>query len=279
MGVGAFLAFRSSFARTMRIHLSLVTVALAVSACGTPRPAAPTPGAPVGQTVAAAQVRSARDLVRMAQAMHSERFYRSLTFRQTTTFYGEQGTRSETWIEALELPGLLRIDLPEPGQGNVVIYRGDSTYVYREGTQVVARPGGNPLLQLGFDLYWLPPMRALAYMADAGIDTSVVTENAHAGRPAWVIGARPGDTTSAQVWYDRERLVFLRLIQNDGEEVTDIRFEGYEPLAGGWIAPRVEIYSDGVLVMTEDYHDLRTAVDLPAGTFTPTGAPAVHWWE
>ena len=53
----------------------------------------------------------------------------------------------------------------------------------------------------------------------------------------------------------------------------------YEPLGDGWIAPRVEIYTDGRLVMTEDYHDMRPGVDIAPGTFSPVGAPAVHWWE
>ena len=254
-------------------------VALGLSACGTPRLAAPGDGQNGGQPVSAASIRTAGDLVQLVRATHSQRWYRTLTFVQTTTFYGEQGTRSETLNEAAELPGRLRIDLPAPGQGNLVIYRGDSTYIFREGSQVAARPGSNPLMLLGFDVNWLTTAETLAGMSALGIDTTRVTENSHAGRPAWVIGAAPGDTTSPQVWYDRERLVFLRLIENDGEEVTDIRFEDYEPLAGGWIAPRVEIYSGGRLVMTEDYHNVQAGVDLPPGIFSPGTAPTVHWWE
>jgi hypothetical protein len=261
------------------LSVLIVLVTLGLSACGASRPAAPAGVETVRRPVVEAPVRTAGDLVRTAQARHGAGWYRTLTFVQTTTFYGEQGTRSETWHEAASLPGMLRIDLPAPGEGNVALDRGDSTYVFREGSRVVARDGGNPLMLLGFDLYWLETAQTLAGMAEMGIDTTVVSQGTHAGRPAWIVGAAPGDTISAQVWYDRERLVFLRLIEHDGDETTDIRFENYEPLSGGWIAPRVEIYTDGRLVMTEDYHDMRAGVALPAGTFSPVSGPSVRWWE
>ena len=261
----------------MKRLLPAAAIAALIAACGTPRPAAYSApdttaiGAPI-------EVRTAADLVRQAKARHAATWYRTLTFRQTTTFFGEEGTRAETWIEALDAPGRLRIDLPEPGNGNIALYRGDSTYVFRDGEQVVARAGGNPLLTLGFDLYFLPTVETLGHMAAAGIDTTQIGTGTWAGRPAWIVGDDGGDATTPQVWYDRERLVFVRLILNEGEAVTDIRFEQYAEFAGGWIAPRVEIYTNGELVMTEDYHDMRAGVDLPPGTFSPVSGPAVRWW-
>jgi hypothetical protein len=260
----------------MRPLLAAALAVITLSACGTPRPAATDSS---GQPVSAAPVRTAGDLVQLARATWSERFYRTLTFRQTTTFMGEEGTRSETWLEALEAPGRLRIDLPEAGAGNVVLFRGDSTYIFRDGAQVAARDGGNPLLQLAFDIDWRPTNETLNIMADLGIDTAVVGTGRWAGRPAWIVGADDGNTRTPQLWFDRERLVFLRLIEVDDGEVTDIRFERYLEFAGGWIAPWVEIYRDGELVMTEEYHDLRGRVDLPAGTFSPVSGPTVRWWD
>ena len=51
--------------------------------------------------------------------------------------------------------------------------------------------------------------------------------------------------------FDRERLVFVRLVERQGEAVSDTRVRDYRPLGGGWIAPTVEFYADGVLAQTE----------------------------
>jgi hypothetical protein len=255
---------------------------LALLAAGCARPPA-APAQPAGVGVMDAPVRTASDFVALARARYSATWYRTLTFVQTTTFHTPEGAREETWYEAARIPGRLRIDLPELGAGNVALFRGDSTYVFREGEQVVARPEGNPLVLLAFDLYRLPTAETLAGMARLGIDTTVVHADTWGGRPMWVIGAAEGDTTAPQVWYDRERLVFVRLIEREddgpGPDVTDIRFERYEPLAGGWIAPRVEVFSDGRLVMTEDYRDVRADVPLDDAVFSPARWRDVRWWE
>lgn len=72
--------------------------------------------------------------------------------------------------------------------------------------------------------------------------------------------------------------MFVRLIETEGGTVQDIRFDDYEPLAGGWIAPRVEVWSGGRLVMEEDYRAVQANVELPEGTFDPRSWPATQWW-
>ncbi len=115
-------------------------------------------------------------------------------------------------------------------------------------------------------------------MREIGIDTDAVRVEPWQGREAIVVGGAPGDTTSAQAWFDRERLVFVRLIETENGAVQDVRFDDYEPLAGGWIAPRVEVYSGGRLVMEEDYRAIQADVDLPEGTFDPRSWPSTSWW-
>lgn len=249
----------------------------ALAACGSSHASAP-PAPAAGGT----SIRTASGLVRAMRARYGEGWYRTLTFVQTTTFHTPDGPQQETWYEAARLPGRLRIDLPEPDSGNAVLFRGDSTYVFQRGALVQARPEGNPLLLFGFDVYSLPPDETGAGMARLGIDTSAIRADVWEGRPAWVVGAAPGDATSPQVWFDQERLVFVRLIERggpDGRRVQDIRFERYERLAGGWIAPHVAVYVDGRLVMEEDYADVRADVALDPATFSPTGWRAVRWWE
>ncbi|HLA63693.1 MAG TPA: hypothetical protein VK610_04655 [Rhodothermales bacterium] len=257
--------------------------AFLTAGCGTPRPTAG-PGAAPSGGAQAADLSTLSGFIGAARARYNASWYRTLSFVQTTTFTNADGTtREETWREVGSMPGVLRIDLPEHGAGNVYLFRGDSTYVFRGGEQAAVVPEGNPLMLLGFDLYFLPVAETVAGIAALGVDTTLIREAEWEGRPAWVVGGAEGDETSPQVWFDRERLVFLRLIERAGQDnnrVQDIRFQHYEPLGGGWIAPRVELYVDGRLAMTEVYADVRANPSVPAATFSPTPAGvAVRWWE
>ena len=92
--------------------LLLAALALTLAACATPQR---TGTSPAGTPVVAAPtepVGTARDLVRAMRARYGDRWYRTLTFVQTTTFHTPQGERQETWYEAGELPG--RQDLAYP---------------------------------------------------------------------------------------------------------------------------------------------------------------------
>ncbi len=252
--------------------LRVAVLALAFTSCAT----APTPVA--AQDPPPDPTASAEGLLDAIRARYADSWYRTLSFVQTTTFHTPQGPQTQTWYEAAATPGRLRIDVAPLGAGNTFLVVGDSTHIAQGGRVVQRRPDGNPLLFLGFDLPFLTTAEGLAGMRAIGIDTDAVRVEPWQGREAIVVGGAPGDTTSAQVWFDRERLVFVRLIELENGSVQDIRFDDYEPLAGGWVAPRVEIYADGRLVMEEDYRAVQADVDLPAGTFDPQSWPATDWW-
>ena len=238
-------------------------------ATASPRPSVDsTPGLPP----------SARALVEAVRARHGATWYRTLAFVQETKLHRDGETETQTWYEAAEMPGRLRIDIAPLEAPTTIWFTSDSTLVARGGRIVNRRGSGNPLIGLGFDVVFRPAAETLAEMAGLGIDTAAVRVDTWEGRPAVVVGGAPGDEASPQVWYDRERLVFVRLVeQNDGHR-TDVRFADYEPLAGGWIAPRVEAYVDGVLVQEEQYRAIRAGVTFPEGTFDPARGAGVAWW-
>ena len=230
------------------------------------------------QSAPADPAASAEALLDAIRDRYAATWYRTLAFVQKTTFHTPQGPQTQTWFEAAQHPGHLRIDVAPLGAGNTYLIAGDSTHIAQGGRVVQRRPEGNPLLLFGFDLPFLTTAEGIAGMQAIGIDTDAVRVEPWQGREAIVVGGAPGDTTSAQVWFDRERLVFVRLIEPEDGAVQDIRFDDYKPLAGGWIAPRVEIYADGRLVMEEDYRAIKANVDLPEGTFDARSWPATNWW-
>lgn len=249
-----------------RAAFALATLFLA--ACGSKQP--DIPPSPTG--VVRIAPRTGEDLVRAMHAAHAATWYRTLTFVQTTSFPGRP---SQTWYEAGAIPGKLRIDIAPLDSMNMTMYSGDSAYVFRGGRRVAARKDRNLLMTLGFDVYGQDPDTTIRQLGEQDVDLSRLHQTTWQGRPVWVAGAVEGDTTSNQFWVDMDRLVFVRLIQqqrNPNQEDApaarlDIEFNNYQRLAGGWIAPEVVIRVNGREVMREVYADMRADVSLPADLF------------
>lgn len=243
--------------------LSLAAVAgCRTASVRTPAPAATVPTYLSGESVVAAM----RD-------RYAGKWYNTLTFRQKTSRLLPNGKWDvQTWYEAMRLPGRLRIDFDPVSAGNGVLFARDSQFVASNGRVLRSEPGLNDLLLLGFDVYANTPARTASLLRRQGFDLSRVHEDTFQGRPTIVVGALPGDMRRKQFWIDAERLYFVRLIQptpRDSTKVQDIRFLNYEKRGDGWIAPRVEIHTDGKVVFTEDYSDIRTNVPLDESIFTP----------
>ena len=47
----------------------------------------------------------------------------------------------------------------------------------------------------------------------------------------------------------------------------DVKFNKYERLSGGWIAPEVEIFINGSLYMKEEYSEMRTPSEIDQSIF------------
>jgi hypothetical protein len=226
--------------------------------------------------------RSPSSLPRPRARRYAGRWYRTLTFRQKTSQRTSAGSWSnQTWYEALHLPGRLRIDFDPIKSGNGVLYARDSQFVMANGRVTRADAGINDLLLLGFDLYANTTNRSAALLRHQGFDLSRVHMDHLEGRAMIVVGAQPGDVRRKQFWVDAERLYFVRLLEPSPRDTTktqDIRFVNYERRGDAWVAPRVELYTDGTLVFTEDYTDIQTDVALDDALFDPgKWRVAKHW--
>lgn len=259
---------------------ALLFVLLSIAGCRSV-PAPGTAASPAAQAAGAAYADGAAVITAMRDR-YAGRWYRTLTFRQKTAQLTANGTWNiQTWYEAMRLPGRLRIDFDPVRAGNGVLYARDSQFVVTNGRVVRADPGINDLLLLGFDIYENTTARSAALLRAQGFDLARVHRNSFEGRPMIVVGARAGETRRKQFWVDAERLYFVRLLQpapRDSTKLQDIRFLNYERRGEAWIAPRVEIHTDGKLTFYEDYLDIRTDVPLDENLFDPTRwRTARHW--
>ena len=234
---------------------ALLLALVLVAGCASPRPPAelaPTDGV---------------SLVTAMHARYAGRWYRTLSFTQDTVWKTEGGQRTEVWREWAALPGNLRIEMEDPLAGPDALYARDSTFFYQDGALAGAEAARNRLLLLGFDVYTQAPTVTLRALQDEGIDLRAFRRDVWQGRPAYVLGT----PATGEVWVEAERLLFVRLVEPGafGTTVRDVRFEDYVPLGGGWIAPRVEVWTGGELVFWETYREIQADVVIPAVLFEP----------
>ena len=106
-----------------------------------------------------------------------------------------------------------------------------------------------------------------------GFDLGVARRDVWEGKPAWVVGAAAGDSTSSQFWVDVDSLLVRRIIQRDTQGakpvVTDTRFQKYQSFGGFPVAVQMRFYRDGRLYFKEDYFDVRVNDTLPVEIFEP----------
>lgn len=232
-----------------------------------------------GCATAAGTGPSITDAQSLVQAMHDRyagSWYQTLSFTQTTTrVLANDSAHTEEWREWAAIPGRLRIEMGAPAEGRVTIFARDSTYTLQHGRVVRRSDRMNPLMTMGFDVYRQPPERTLSQLQRQGFDVLRFHVDTLEGTPVYVVGAARGDTTRRQFAVEADRLLFVRLLEpapNRPGAMQQIWFRGYEPLAGGWIAPEVESLVGGRRVFHEVYSDVRANDALDAGMFAiPAG--------
>ncbi len=229
----------------------------------------------------AQQIRSGEALLRAMHDRYQASWYETLTFTQKSTTYVPDGTtKVETWHEAMLLPGKLRIDIGPASDENGFLFVDGKRILIKGGKTTGSGPQVNMLLVLGFDVYRQPPEATGSVVKGEGFDLAKFHEDTLDGQPVYVVGAEKGDLQSKQFWVEKDRLLFLRLLepaQSDPKKVVDIRFADYRRLADAWVAARVEVRADDKLVFSEDYTEIQANPKLPPAVFDPTQFASSHW--
>jgi outer membrane lipoprotein-sorting protein len=229
----------------------------------------------------AADVDDARAVLHAMHDRYQASWYKGLTFTQKSTTYNQDGTSTaEIWHEALLLPGKLRIDKGNPTDGNGALVLDGAATFFRGGKITGTRPLVNMLLVLGFDVYGQDPETTIKVVKGEGYDLTKLREDTWEGRAVYVVGADKGDLNSRQFWVQKDTLLFVREIEpsrGDPKKLDDIRFTDYRPLAGGWLAAGVEVYSDGKKVFSEEYSEIQANPKLNPAMFDPQQYSNTYW--
>jgi len=216
---------------------------------------------------------SGREIVRAMHDRYAGKWYRTLSFVQKNTATRPDGSQEHSvWHEYAALPGKLRIEFVPADSGNGVLFVNDSQFVFKADTLGNASAFIHPLMVLGFDVYFDPADRTVARLERLKFDLATVHEDTWGGRPVYVVGARAGDLRARQFWVDRERLVFVRLLepgQRDTSRISDIRFNKYQPARDAWLSAEVAFLVDGQQRWLEEYTEIKTDAPLADALFDP----------
>jgi hypothetical protein len=205
------------------------------------------------------------------------KWYRALTFVHKTTL---PDGKVETWYEAAELPGKLRIDIAPLEGKNTILFRNDTLYDFKGGKLSETKPLIHPLMVLGFDVYAQPVDKTLRQLRELGFDMTKVHEAEWQGRPAYVVGAAAGDSLARQFWIDQERLYFVRMLEpgkKDPAARVETQFNKYIPMDQGWLETEVRFIVNGEMKMLEEYTEPKASVKLDPAIFDPSRWVAPGW--
>ena len=221
--------------------------------------------------------KNGEELLALMRERYAGKWYRTLTFTQKTTL---PDGKIETWYEALELPGKLRIDVAPLDSGKTLLFRNDSLYVFSQKTLKETHPLVHPLMVLGFDVYEAPVKETADKLRGLNFDLSKLHQTTWRGRPTYVVGAAAGDSTSPQFWIDAERLYFVRSLQPSQKEpgvTNETIFDKYVQLGGGWVETEVLFLANGKQRVKEEYSDPKANVKLDPALFDPSAWTAPGW--
>lgn len=235
------------------------------------------PDAPSTPANLGCKPKTGHELIALMRERYEGKWYRTLTFTQKTTL---PDGKVETWYEALELPGKLRIDIAPLDSMKTLLFRNDSVYEFEGGRLKDSKPLVHPLMVLGFDVYGAPVAQTVQKLQSLKYDLSKLHETTWKGRSTYVVGAQAGDTTSPQFWIDAERLYFVRSLEpskKDPSIISDVRFEKYIPLGGGWVETEVLFLANGQQRVKEEYTNTKANVKLNPGIFDPSAWQAPGW--
>jgi hypothetical protein len=217
-----------------------------------------------------------REVIHLMHDAYKNTWYKNLTFTQQTTYYKNGAVdREEVWYEAMKMPDKLLIKIGGMNSADGIIFKSDSQFVVKENKVVNKARRVHDLLVLGFSVYSEAPDVTITKLIEQGYDLDQFkVDIKEDGSKEYVIG----DPEKAQFWITADALLFSRLKRKDKTgNLSEIQFNKYEKLSGGWIAPEVLFFRNGQLSLKEVYTNIQTPSNLPDDLWVQKQFDLIKW--
>jgi hypothetical protein len=258
----------------------VLLAALAVSGCSYFQSSVTPDGAPSPSTSPPATrrpgsgitVTSGSGLIKAMHDRYAGKYLKTMSFLQNNTRYTTTGQEQKSqWYEHMEIPGKLRIAFLPASQRSGMVQVDDRVASFDNGIRVDFRPSVNPLLLLTADVYVAPVASVMRALDSLDVDEEIIRSDVWEGKPVYVVGATAGDSTSNQLWVDKDNLRLVRFIQRNRAGgrtiVSDTRVEGYKEIQGFDVPTTFLVIRNGRPFWREQYTDVRVNEEFPPGTF------------
>jgi hypothetical protein len=232
--------------------------------------------------VQSVSVNDGESLIRAMHARYVGRWYKDITFNQTTTLMGGSGQLTDQlWYVAIAAPGKQRIDYVNPDLGNGILQRAESTYIFNGGRAVRATASWSDLLLLTQDVYMQPPEVTISILRSLGYQLSRLRVGSFDGRTAYIVGSTTvADSSSKQFWVERERMLLVRLREKRAEGAySDIRVGDFLKIGEAWIAKQTYQYQNGVPRLHQQIAGAKADTPLNPDLFEPKLYSTVKHWS
>lgn len=197
-------------------------------------------------------------------------WYQTFSFNQTTEIYRNDSlVRLETWYENIKFPDKFRIDFGNPDSANAVIFRSDSSYLFKKSKLVRVAFNNDDLLFLLGGMYFYSFDTVIAKMNLFGYDLNKFHEDTWKGTPVYMVGADKNEDSVNQVWIEKINYRPLRMLRYENSSKEEAMFENHVKLKGGFTETLVYFYINGRLIQVEKYHDLKGNVPINDAIFDP----------
>jgi outer membrane lipoprotein-sorting protein len=210
------------------------------------------------------------DVIKKMYSRYHGKWHTSLTFTQTTGRYrNDTLVKTDTWHERIVYPDMLRIDFGADKSGNGVIYRGDSSYIFRNNKVVRAAKDENELIFFLGGLYFKPIDQVLTHFNELHFDLGKSHESTWKGKAVYILGSAKDDDKVTQLWIDKEKLVAVRYFKYDVNGKMEATFEEHKMIEGAWSETLCKFYMNDKLLQTEVYNDIKANQPIDKSVFDP----------
>jgi hypothetical protein len=207
------------------------------------------------------------EVIKKMYSRYHNKWHTSLTFTQTTGRYRNDSlVKTDTWHERIVYPDKLRIDF---GTGTGVIYRGDSSYYFKDNKVVRSTKDENELIFFLGGMYFQTIDQVFAHFKDLHFDLAKGHESTWKGKAVYVLGAATDDEKVNQLWIDKEKLVAVRYFKYEDHGKMEATFEEHKLIAGAWSETFCKFYINDKLMQTEVYKDVKANEPIDKSVFDP----------
>jgi hypothetical protein len=213
---------------------------------------------------------SGEKIIEKMYKKYAGKWFNNVQFSQITeNFKNDSLIKTTVWHENIVFPYHFRITFGDSSQGNAIIYKYDSSFLFRKGILVKKELRTDDIPFLIGGMYFLPLDTVKIKMIKEGFDITKAHESVWQGKKVFVIGSSTDDEKVSQLWIDKEKLVVVRFIKYLQEMKQEALLSNHKKIGKGWAETNVVFNLNDKLYQKEIYFNYKVNAAINMNIFDP----------